>query len=641
MPKRKKISRLVSADVDIQSMDSSDEAAASAIETGMHLYEADGRKQLEVVFALESGQAERISFSAHLPRRGLCLGLAEAFYNWGVPQTSATRQRRKGYLNKFFLFLSERERRIPSAPKVNSLRQLTTSLINEFIAWLNAPKLHTRGKGKGKQKQWAVKSRALHLSMVAVLLSWLKEIRRDELPNDCEVRFANWPNLEAKPEPTASLTPQQIAQVEKACLLEIENGWAKFQLGQKLLSQHPSEAKPEHRALAGVLHCLVYDLKILDRRVAAKCQLLKRKPWRTAFEEGGFLIGMLAYLRPTARSLVPYAVYIDSRGFFSTEALLGADRSKVLSDHPLFEERKVITLMKGRAGKIQKRSFDSRRSRSIPAMVERVQVMTAPLVPLAGQAPISSRLFLFRPGQGSRAVVAAYIDDDGNLDNHLWTENFRRFREDHGLPYFTLKNLRQTGSDRTHEVSGGDIKASQALLNHMSADTTFGSYNTDAMKRRDAQKIAALQVRFVDWARPDGSADRSTVAADVPDLTPSQQDAIARGENATASGFTCKNPYDSPQPGQRRGQLCSVWLGCFACPNAVVERNPSALARLMQLKDHLVSSRLTVNQARFELIYAPQLTILEKDILPTFIEQSVHQEALALLPSLPPLPDLD
>lgn len=367
--------------------------------------------------------------------------------------------------------------------------------------------------------------------------------------------------------------------------------------------------------------------------------ILRKKALLATYREFGNVEGVSKFFCATARSLVPFIVYVASRTFFNAEALLGADRSAILTAHPLLEERKVVRVAKGRAGKLQRRSFDARRTQSVPNILERVLKLTAPLVPHA-QGNLGKRLFLFRK-LTSPSLPQAYIDDDDKLDTWFWHTNLRAFREQHALPYFTLGNLRHTGSDRTHEASGGNLKASQVVLGHMSADTTYTHYRSDGMKRRDEEKIAGVQTHFVDWLREGAEVPSAIVVRDIPELTAAQAEAISVGANAVSSGFTCRNPLDSPMPGQRRGRLCSAWLGCFACPNALIERNAQTLARLLQLKFHLIGSKLNLSPERFQFLYEPKLRILSEDILPRFTDGNMYNIAQGMIASLAPLPDIE
>ena len=104
-------------------------------------------------------------------------------------------------------------------------------------------------------------------------------------------------------------------------------------------------------------------------------------------------------------------------------------------------------------------------------------------------------------------------------------------------------------------------------------------------------------------------------------------------------GFDCKDPFAGVAPGTQRGNMCTHFMGCFTCPNAIIPSDPGTVARLLQARDHLQAAAATLHPARWEAIYAPQLRILEEDILPRFgaLELAAGKP---LLDRLPPLPDL-
>jgi hypothetical protein len=104
-------------------------------------------------------------------------------------------------------------------------------------------------------------------------------------------------------------------------------------------------------------------------------------------------------------------------------------------------------------------------------------------------------------------------------------------------------------------------------------------------------------------------------------------------------GFDCKDPLAGTAPGTRRGEICTNFMGCFTCPNAVIPPQPRTMARLLQARDHLRAAALTLHPARWQAFYAPQLRILEEDILPRFSTRELAA-AVPLVAQLPPLPDL-
>src|SRR5262249_59120752 len=93
---------------------------------------------------------------------------------------------------------------------------------------------------------------------------------------------------------------------------------------------------------------------------------------------------------------------------------------------------------------------------------------------------------------------------------------------------------------------------------------------------------------------------------------------IISTQNATASGFICADPLAGIAPGQSKGKLCTAWLGCFTCPNAVIPLEIDTLARLIRMRDALSDARARLSPDRWHLLYAPKLEILERDVLPRF-----------------------
>lgn len=111
------------------------------------------------------------------------------------------------------------------------------------------------------------------------------------------------------------------------------------------------------------------------------------------------------------------------------------------------------------------------------------------------------------------------------------------------------------------------------------------------------------------------------------------------GKSVSMFGFDCKDPYAGIAPGTRAGELCSHFLGCFTCPNAIVTPDPACLARLLKAREHLRLASAYVHPARFESLYSPQLKILEEDILTRFSDRELAAAA-AFCSSSPPLPEL-
>src|SRR5262249_35347659 len=119
------------------------------------------------------------------------------------------------------------------------------------------------------------------------------------------------------------------------------------------------------------------------------------------------------------------------------------------------------------------------------------------------------------------------------------------------------------------------------------------------------------------------------------ELTP-----IISAQNVTASGFICADPLAGIAPGQSKGKVCTAWLGCFTCPNAVIPLEADTLARLIRMRDALREARARLAPDRWCLFYAPKLEILERDVLPRF-PADVHAAAVERLATTPPVPPIE
>lgn len=104
-------------------------------------------------------------------------------------------------------------------------------------------------------------------------------------------------------------------------------------------------------------------------------------------------------------------------------------------------------------------------------------------------------------------------------------------------------------------------------------------------------------------------------------------------------GFSCQDPFSGVAPGTHAGELCTNFLGCLTCPNAILTHDARTLARLLQARDHLRAASSQLHPARWTAIYAPQLAILEHDILTRFSADEIN-EAQCLRSALPNLPAL-
>jgi hypothetical protein len=259
--------------------------------------------------------------------------------------------------------------------------------------------------------------------------------------------------------------------------------------------------------------------------------------------------------------------------------------------------------------------------------VREILAWTARLRPFA-PANLRDRLFLFKGNHGVGALSAPTAC--GLVD---------RFIASHNLPPITPNSIRPSVLTAVYR-STGDLRKVKGIANHAQLSTTVRYVEGPEVEAQHRVHIGALQTAFL--GRIEGV--QAVPSFVTPARSPNTH--MSSGDSATTSmpvvtmfGFSCKDPYSGIAPGARRGELCTNFMGCLTCPNAIIPSDPATLARLLQARDHLRAAAAHLHAARWDAINAPQLRILEEDILPRFAgcEQA---EAKQLQSGLPPLPEL-
>jgi hypothetical protein len=208
----------------------------------------------------------------------------------------------------------------------------------------------------------------------------------------------------------------------------------------------------------------------------------------------------------------------------------------------------------------------------------------------------------------------------------------RSFSARHHLPHFTFASIRPSVLTAFYRVTG-DLRQVKEIANHAHLSTTVGYVEGPEVQTQNRVRVAALQSAFL------GHIERPSDQIVVARSRSSASRSPPSGAAVSMFGFNCKDAFAGVAPGTRAGELCTHFLGCFTCPNAVITADAASLARLLQARDHLQAASGYLHPARWEAIYAPQLRILQEDILTRFSGRELAAAA-PLHGTLPPLPEL-
>lgn len=526
--------------------------------------------------------------------------LAEAFWNHVGVQSDRCIHCQWFHVKTFDRFVKE-------TGAVSDVSDVNSTMLLRYVEWLNSQR---RPSGIA----WSKSTRAGAFTALRKLLQWLERCRPGSIAAVAyPINPFPWRNRDTPARP--KVPPRELRAILRACEEEIQ----KLRDGREM-------ARLQLLAEKGDVGSLGWLLEQIDRKFGGVVPLARelgstgnRFIANTLRKHGGLKrVEPLLYAR--AESLLPYylAILIHTAGNPDPIAEL---RNDCLQRLPLLEDRVALVWLKPRANSIQRRTFSTVDRFEPPMLIKEILSWNERLLAHC-PADLSNRLFLYK---GVRGVAVLTSAEAKRL--------VRGFCERHGLPRFSLASIRPGVLTSFYRASG-DLRRVSAVANHANLSTTVRYVETPETKAQHKARIADLQSSFV------GHIGKTKVCAPTSSAVPAANDAVRPGGKVvTMFGFDCGDPYAGSAPGSRRGELCTHFMGCFTCPNAIITGQPKMLARLLQAKEHLRAAEGVLHPARWRTLYEPQLRILEEDILPRF---SSHELASAapLMRQLPPLPDL-
>jgi hypothetical protein len=548
--------------------------------------------------------------------------LADAFRHHHAASSRDTQRHCWMALRAFARFVAE-------DGHVLSAQDLTTAMVGRYIAWLD------RQVAEQTSKPWSKGSRANVLMQLRQMIDWTKRRYPSRLTARIDFPWRVWPNRTADSRPR--LGGEDLKAILRACYEEIDEAWDRFETGQKIVATSgPVDGlDPEMcelvRALAGV-----DDAVLPSRRLAIRSHVNI-----SAVNRHGGLRHLCGYLHLTGETVVAFFIALAIQTAGNPDALRLITRDCQVA-HPLDEHRIIIEWAKPRAGakvkRAQRRSFDRRRRYAAPNLIDRLLAMTAPLVSRAIPQD-SNRLFLTKSEKKNRVTLIPEATLSHALKLFIKRSNDRIVvwnkaapeRARTLLPDFAAVLLRGSVATEYYKASGGDIVATQNVLNHARIDTTELYIKGPQTRRVQRETIARLQELMLGWI----------IGAKADTEARAQRDRIVLASNATVPfSHDCLNPVAGTAPGSAAGRVCRHFGGCLRCPGLVIPIDADHMARILQARTELERARERLDPRRFELLYAPSLRILVDDILPDFPE-SFRAEAERRMLALPTLPALE
>ena len=493
--------------------------------------------------------------------------------------------------------------------ETHSLRRLADlkgDILVRYVEWLNVQRT-ARGRPLSKA------TRASTYISLLKLLQWVVRCRLGLLGHiDWPVKPFPWRNRDTRAR--RGISAAQVREILKACEHAIAQSRVMRERGREL--QRAARA-----AGASYRNDLGAALNFIDDEfggVLPTTTVLYRSHnhFYHHLNVHGGVFEIEPYLYPNAHGLFPYylAIVLHTAGNSQAIAEMALD---CLQPIPLLNDREMLLWDKPRSSAVQRRSFRTSAPFEPPALVREVIDWTGRLRPRVSPDQ-RKQLFLMKTVYGPTGATRIKFEGPRG-----------RFIADHKLTSFVLGSLRPGVLTALYR-STGDLRAVKSAANHASISTTAAYVQGPEVAAQHGLRMAALQSAWLGHIEP--SAD--TGATSHPRATPHGR--VSPGAAVSMFGFSCKDPMAGLAPGTRPGQLCTNFLACLTCPNAIIPTDAPTLARLLHARDHLQAAAVHIHPARWAAIYAPQIRILDEDLLPRFPSRE-RQEAERLRMTLKPL----
>jgi len=534
----------------------------------------------------------------HLPR-DVAAALAEAFWQRvgaGPMQTIQDHWARIRFFGRFN----------HQTHAVKSLADLQGDILVRYVEWLNARRT-ARGSPLGKA------TRSSTYTSLHKLLQWLVRCRPGLVGSiDWPINPFPWRNRDTRGR--GAISASQVRDILKACEHDIAQLRLMRERGRQLRLDARAAGATYMSAPGAVLDFI--DKEFLGVLPPTPILYRTHNHFNRYLVKHGGVDVIEPYLYPNGYGLFPYylAIVLHTAGNTQAIANLSVD---CLQPIPLMEDREMLVWEKPRASRVQRRSFRRADPFEPPALVRELIDWTSRL---RSHVPRHQRnhLFLMKPRWRPTAATRVKL--------HRALE---RFIAVHALKPFTFSSLRSSVLTALYR-SSGDLRAVKEMANHASISTTVRYVQGPEVAAQNSLRMAALQSALL--GHVETSADRGL-------STPTRAPTVSAPPSGTAVsmfGFSCKDPFSGLAPGTRRGELCTNFLACLTCPNAIIPTNAATLARLLHAREHLQAATTHIHPARWSAIYAPQLRILDEDLIPRF-PAGERPEAERLRTSLPAL----
>lgn len=453
-----------------------------------------------------------------------------------------------------------------------------------------------------------------------------------------------WRAIRIPPKPFAGVPrkskPKELdhaawAAVMKAavaeCLLTMDEVWPQLERVRTALTQ---KKKGGVVNLGDPAQAVAQILTDFDGHLPRQAQVHKLRGVKKISESEYFHLRRLAH--PIGGDLIPFFLVLALHSGFNEQPLRTLTLSGISEHYPLGQKRTVITSSKWRASKSkrgapQRAAFPASDHPLAPERLIRFILDWTRRIREYAVGELAEDFFLHAVSEGGRharrgMLIDSYSARTDDVNTRI-TGYITLFCKRRGLKYSGSRANRLAFSEAVDGLTDGDAFELRAMLGHRLISTAQDSYQTNTMQLRQREQLAGAMTAQERWVTSSGRID-------------SRSTPCYRERTATTPGFLCADPFESPQPGQRDGKLCTSYGACPACPLAAADTNGAyALARFLQLQELYEEARaelgIEIWRKKFQHAYAA----LRDWWIPAVSNDVTRNEAMNII--LAPLPALE
>lgn len=497
------------------------------------------------------------------------------------------------------------------------LEDLDDAIFIEYVKWQKSPDAAAKpgtllGNQSIRQRIGLIRRVFYHLSRIQ---PWAEEAKRalSEIPRNTQGIDDSRP-VEVLPLDQI-LAIQHAARKEVAEIEErIKAGAAILEAGKRKRLQGSKDFRSADVALAAMVEMYPEDFPKADQANDLPEELFAAVYRQSRGDQRIVNIASLRYASPS--DLIPIVILLAIEGGFNSNSLLALQRHQIVPTRILGVPITEINAPKARAkGGVQSKKLDGE---IVGPLFELLSELTKRIRAVASEE-FSENAFIFKSHFGHGRHAKGF-SGSGRLVWHVALEDFRNRNK---LPHFNLSNIRATMVDLIGQRHGS-IAAHQAA-GHTTFDVTEKHYVKSGTRQRDRERLGEVMQYTERFIGTGGAIDVRRSAR------PAGSD-----KGSATPGFSCLDPYDSPQPGQRENALCRAYGRCPVCPLATASYEDAlAVAYWLALIQAIHAARAHLDAKHWLIEWGPVATELISLI--DGVDQATMSEARQMVVVLPPV----